>query len=73
MVKLCIILKLEQVNNKKGKRFNKKKKSSVKVHCLLSGHVCSFDDFTVLNYDSLKFKRSIKESLLVTKDKELDH
>ena len=26
------------------------KKSSVKDHCLLSGHACSFDDFTVLNY-----------------------
>ena len=40
------------------------KKSSVKDHCLLSGHVCSFDDFTVLNYESHKFKRLIKESSL---------
>ena len=54
-----------------GKRVNNNKKSSVKDHCLLSGHVCSFDDFTVLNYESHKFKRLIKESLLVTKDKPL--
>ena len=33
------------------------KKSSVKDHCLLPGHVCSFDDFTLLNYESNKFKR----------------
>ena len=32
-----------------GKRVNNNKKSSVKDHCLLSGHVCSFEDFTVLN------------------------
>ena len=44
------------------------KKSSVKDHCLSSGHMCSFDDFTVLNYESHKFKRLIKESLFVTKD-----
>ena len=54
-----------------GKRINNNKKSSIKDHCLLSGHVCSFDDFTVLNYESHKFKRLIKESLLVTKDKSL--
>ena len=55
----------------KGKRVNNSKKSSVKDHCLLLGHVCSFEDFTVLNYESHKFKRLIKESLLVTKDKPL--
>ena len=54
-----------------GKRVHNNKKSSVKDHCLLSGHVCSFDDFTVLNYESHKFKRLIKESLLVAKDKQL--
>ena len=51
------------------KRVNNNKKSSVKGYCLLSGQVCSFDYFTVLNYESHKFKRLIKESLLVTKDK----
>ena len=54
-----------------GKRVNNNKNSSVKDHCLLSGHVCSFEDFTVLNYESPKFKRLIKESFLVTKDKPL--
>ena len=54
-----------------GKRVNNNKKSSVKDHCLLSGHVCSFEDFSVLNYESHKFKRLIKESLPVTKDKPL--
>ena len=33
--------------------------------------MCSFDDFTVLNYESDKFKHLIKASLLVTKDKPL--
>ena len=54
-----------------GKRAINNKKSSVKDHCLLSGHVCSFDNFTVLNYESHKIKRLTKESLLVTKDKSL--
>ena len=54
-----------------GKRVNNNKKSFVKDHCLLSGHVCSFDDFTVLNYESHKFKRLIQESLLITMDKPL--
>ena len=52
-----------------GKRINSNKKCSVKDHCLLSGHVYSFEDFTVLNYESHKFKRLIKESLLVSEDK----
>ena len=39
-----------------GRRVNNNKKSSVKDHCLLSGHVCLFDDFTVLNYESCKLK-----------------
>ena len=51
-----------------GKRVNNNKKSSFKDHCLLPGNVCSFEDFAVLNYESHKFKRLIKESLLVTKD-----
>ena len=54
-----------------GKRVNNKKKSSVKDNFLLSSHLCSFEDFSVLNYESHKFKRLIKESLLVTKDKPL--
>ena len=33
--------------------------------------MCSFEDFTVLNYESHKFKRLIKECLLVIKDKPL--
>ena len=54
-----------------GKSVKNSKKSSVKDHCLLSGHVCSFEDFTFLNYGSHKFKRLVKESLLVAKDKPL--
>ena len=64
MAKLNVILKLELVKIKyvsiNNKRVNNNKKSSVKDHCFLSGHVCSFDDFTVLNYESHKFKRFIK-------------
>ena len=44
-----------------GKRANNNKISSVKDDFLLSGHVCSFEDFTVLNYESQKFERLIKE------------
>ena len=33
--------------------------------------MCSFDDFTVLNNESHKFKYLFKEFLLVTKDKTL--
>ena len=54
-----------------GEKVNNNNKSSVKSHCLLSRHVCSFDDFTVLNYGSQKFKRLVKEPLLVNKDKPL--
>ena len=53
------------------KRVNNNKKYFVKARCLLSGHVCPFEDFTVLNYESHRFKRLIKESLLVSKDKPL--
>ena len=56
-----------------GKRVHNNKKSSVKDQCLLSGHVCSFDDFIVMNYESHKFRRLIKESLLVTNDKSLSN
>ena len=52
-----------------GKRVNNNRKSSVKDHCHLSGHVCSFDESTVLNYELRKFKSLIRESLLVTKYK----
>ena len=50
-----------------GKRFNNNKKSSFKDQCFLSGHVCSFEDFTVLNYESHKFKRLIKELYFLPK------
>ena len=32
-----------------------------------------FDDFTVLHYESHKFKQLMKESLLVSKDKPLSN
>ena len=36
------------------KRVNNNKKSAIKDHCLLSGHVCSSDDFIVMNHTNLK-------------------
>ena len=73
MATLNVMLKLGLVSINMspltGKRVNNNKKSFVKDHCLLSGHVCSFEDFAVLNYESHKFKRLIKEPLLVTKEK----
>ena len=53
-----------------GKRVSIKK-CAVKDHCLLSGQVFSFGDFSILNYESLKLKHLTKESLLFTKDKPL--
>ena len=52
-----------------SKSVNNSNKSAVKDHCVLSGHVCSFDDFVVLNYEWHKFIHLIKESLFVIKDK----
>ena len=54
-----------------GKKINNTKKPAFKNYCLSSSHVRSFYDFTVLNYESNKFKRLVKESLLVTKDQPL--
>ena len=52
-------------------RVNDNEKPAFKDHCLLAGHVYSFDDFHVFNYELHNFKCLIKESLLVTKDKPL--
>ena len=54
-----------------GKKVSNNKKFSVTDHSLLLRQVCSFEDFSILDYESLKFKRLIQESLLVTKDKTL--
>ena len=51
------------------RRVNKSKKSVVKDHCIVSGHVYSFYGFTGLNYESRKLKRLVKESLFFTNDK----
>ena len=47
-----------------GNNVNNNKKSSITDHCFLSRHICQFDDITVLNYESHKFKGLLKESLL---------
>ena len=54
-----------------GKRVNNDKKSAVKDHILLNDHVCSFEDFSILAYESNTFKLLIKGSLLVSRDKPL--
>ena len=54
-----------------GKRVNNNKKSAVKDHCLLFNHVASFEDFSILTYESNPFKLLIKEALLVSRDKPL--
>ena len=40
------------------KRVNSNKISAAKYNWLLPGHASSFGDFTVLHYESHKFKRS---------------
>ena len=53
------------------KRVNNDKKSAVKDHCLFFNHVGSFEDFSILTYESNPFKLLIKEALLVSRDKPL--
>ena len=50
---------------------NNNKKSAVKDHCLFFNHVGSFEDFSILTYESNPFKLLIKEALLVLRDKPL--
>ena len=50
---------------------NNNKKSAVKDHCLFFNHVGSFEDFSILTYESNPFKLLIKEALLVSRDKPL--
>ena len=54
-----------------GKRVNNNKKSAVKDHCLFFNHVGSFEDFSILTYESNPFKLLIKEALLVSRHKPL--
>ena len=54
-----------------GKRFNNNKKSTVKDQCLFFNHLGSFEDFSILTYESNPFKLLIKEALLVSRDKPL--
>ena len=54
-----------------GKCVSNNKKSAVKDHCLFFNHVGSFEDFSILTYESNPFKHLIKEALLVSRDKPL--
>ena len=54
-----------------GKRVNNNKKSAVKEHCLFFNHGGSFEDFSILTYESNPFKLLIKKALLVSRDKPL--
>ena len=74
MAKLNVILKVradwhKHLSALTERRVNKSKKSVVKDHCIVSGHVYSFYGFTGLNYESGKLKRLVKESLFFTNDK----
>ena len=52
-----------------GNRVNNNKKSAVKGHCLFFNHVGSFEDFSILTYESNPFKLLMKEAFLVSRDK----
>ena len=54
-----------------GNRVNNNKKSAVKDHCLFFNHVGSFEDFSILTYESNPFKLLMKEAFLVSRDKPL--
>ena len=45
------------------------KKSAIFDHILLKGHDASFEDFTILLKENIKFKLHLKESLLIKSDK----
>ena len=51
-----------------NKRVNNTKRSAVKDHCLFYNHGGGFEDFSVLTYESNRFKLLIKEALLVSRD-----
>ena len=51
-----------------NKRVNNNKRSAVKDHCIFYNHEGDFPDFSVLSYESNKFKLLIKEALLVSRD-----
>ena len=53
------------------KRVNNNKKPAMKDQCLFFNHVGSFEDFSILMYESNPFKLLIKEALLVSTDKPL--
>ena len=54
-----------------AKLVNNSKKSAVNDHYLFFNHVGSFENFSILTYESNPCKPSIKESLLVSRDKPL--
>ena len=54
-----------------GKRVNNNKKLAVKDHCLFFNDVGSFEDFSILTYESNSLKLLIKEALSVSRDKPL--
>ena len=47
------------------KRVSNNRKSAVKDHCLFFNHVESFEDFSILTYESNPFKLLIKEGILI--------
>ena len=54
-----------------GNRVNNNKISAVKDHCLFFNHVASFEDFSILTYESNPSKLLVKEVLLASRDKSL--
>ena len=53
------------------KGVNNNKMLAVKDHCLFFNHVRSFEDFSILMYESNPFKLLFEEALLVSRDKPL--
>ena len=54
-----------------GKYVKMPKKSAIFDHMLLDGHKASFDNFSILLKESTAFKLQLKESLLVSRDKQV--
>ena len=54
-----------------GKRVNNNKESAVEDHFLFFNHGGSFEDFSILTYESNPFKLLIQRALLVSRDKPL--
>ena len=57
------------ITSLRKKRVKNPKTSVIIHHFLLEGHNATYDDFSILTTESIKFKFHLKESLLIKRNK----